>query len=130
MRIDLEVTDCTEDPKDDAAFAVNLELKGPGTRADLMRVSFGEDFMTEYFHIPWYKNLPRTEHSLVHEKRTLFILWALARVQDALLEDINWPRVNLLVDFPTDADWARRVESGNYPIKWVKRSENKYYLEL
>ena len=109
-RIELEITEFKEDPSNDAAFGIFVDVKGSGSRCETVRVYFNEDFFPRYFKIRWEKKLPQEEKRILHDKRDLFVRWALLKIEDYLKGRIQGETI--WVDYEHDAAWAEKVDKG------------------
>ena len=106
---EIEILDFKEDPANDCAFAVIMELRGTES-ADILSVYFTEEFFTGYFRIRWFKKLPQEETRIEREKKDLFIQWALMKAEDVLRNKETGPKI--VIDYEKDAAWAEKVEKG------------------
>ena len=121
-QVEIVLTDCIEDPSDDAAFAVRFEVKGPGNRFDIVRISFSEDFVEHFFKIRWNKNLSKEEHRIVKEKRELFVHWALVKVQQYL--DFSMKESKFMLTYEKDAAWAEKIQKGLIPLRLTRKEKD------
>lgn len=109
-KIEIVISDFIEDPVDDAAFAVAFQINGPGDRAEFLRVSFRDEFVERFFKVSWRQDLAKEEKRLFHEKRDLFILWALLKAESWLKTGRS--QQNILIDADKDFRWAKQVQDG------------------
>ncbi len=125
---ELEITDHKKDPVNDAAYEIFFDIRGPLDFYEMAVVLFEEDFMIQYFKIPWHKNLPKEEKRLIEEKRPLFELWAVMKVEEKIKKQIK--DVKLAVGYEKEAVWAEKVEKEILKPLSVRQSENLFVLKL
>lgn len=125
---EIEVTDFKEDPSVGAAFEIMFDVRGPGNFYELVFVLFEEDFMINYFKIPWHKDLPKEEKKLVHEKRDLFIKWAVMKVEEKIKKKL--PEEKLFISYEKDSIWAEKVEKDILKQASEKSGEHLFILKL
>lgn len=127
----IRVLDFVEDPRDDAAFAITFEVVGPGKLQETLRVSFTDEFIKTYFNIPWFKDLPQEEKKLIHERQSLFVQWALVRIEAWL--DSGAKEENKLMVLTPDKDitWTKKIGAGTHRPASEPRGEREfvYFME-
>lgn len=125
---EIEVTDFKHDPANDAAYEIFFDVRGPMDFYELAVVLFEEDFLIQYFRIPWHKNLPAEEQRILKEKKTLFVLWGLVKVEEKIRRELK--DVKLRIAYEQDAAWAEKVEKGLIKPASETRSEHLFLLKL
>jgi len=105
--VDIFIRDYTEDPVDEGAFAINIEVQWPSPEVSYVRVSFEELFIEKLFHIRWNKDLGREDKRLTKERRETFIQWGLYRLERWIekREDIS----KVMISYEKDQAWAEQV---------------------
>lgn len=106
--IEIEITEYKEDPSNDCCFGIIFDIRGPGKKYEMVAVSFSEDFVERYFHIPWNKDLAEEERRLLRERRGLFVKWALVKTEQHLKGNV--PEDKIRIDYTHDHIWAEKVE--------------------
>ena len=79
--VDIFIRDYTEDPIDEGAFAINVEVQWPSPEVSYVRISFAERFIEKLFHISWHKDLGVEDKRLTKDRREVFIQWGLIRLE-------------------------------------------------
>ncbi len=125
--IEIVITDFLEDSVDGGGFAINFQINGPGEAVDYLRVSFTDGFMEDYFKIVWTRDLAKVERKLTHEKRELFIKWALTKIEKWL--NGGRKEENLQVD-DDEIIWASKVESGQIGPSSEQKQEKTYLFSM
>lgn len=125
---EIEITDHKNDPANDAAYEIFFDVRGPLDFYEMAVVLFEEDFMVQYFKIPWHKNLPKEEKRLIEEKRPLFERWALMKVEEKIKKQIKDVKLNISYD--KDAAWAEKVEKEILKPSSEPRGRHLFVLKL
>lgn len=125
---EIEITDYKNDPANDAAYEIFFDVRGPLDFYEMTVVLFEEDFLIQYFKIPWHKNLPNEEKRILEEKRPLFIRWAVMKIEEKIKKQLK--DVKLSIGYDKDAAWAEKVEKGILKPASETRSETLFVLKL
>ncbi|MFZ5802419.1 MAG: hypothetical protein ACOY3K_04830 [Candidatus Omnitrophota bacterium] len=108
--IEIEITDFVEDSVDDAAFAINFQINGPGDLVEYLRVSFADEFVEEYFHVRWSQDLAAAEKKILREHHPLFIRWGVFIVEKWL--DGGRVEKNIRIEGGPASIWTHKVAQG------------------
>ncbi|MDP3920651.1 MAG: hypothetical protein Q8R76_07590 [Candidatus Omnitrophota bacterium] len=108
-RAEITITDFRDSIRDDVAYTICFDVRGPGRRLEALRVSFSEEFMEQYFRVPWNKDLAAEEMRLEKERRNLFVAWGLLKVEEMIKNGFELKEVVLSGE--SDLKWARKVEA-------------------
>jgi hypothetical protein len=124
--IEIGITDFVEDPPDDTAFGINFQINGPGTKVEYPRVSFTDQFIEDYFKVRWPKDLAQETRKLHHMRRSLFIKWAVFRIE--LWLQGGRPEQNIVIDTGDAIKWAKRIGAGTLaPASEMKEKRLYHY---
>jgi hypothetical protein len=126
----IRIIDFMEDPCDDSAFAISFEVLGPGNLSENIRVSFEDNFLKEYFKIPWFKDFVAEEKAILKKNRPLFIQWALVRIETWIMRGAKEEERKMILTGEKDLDWARRVGEGVYKPQSELRGEQEYIFRI
>lgn len=124
---EIEIMEVKEDPPNDMALGFMIDVRSKIDDYVMLMVYFSEEFMREYFGIPWYKDLPREEASLIRTHYDDFEKWAIAKVEEWLRKRPE--ETKLFIDYETDAGWAEKVQKGEIEIKSKKEKDRLYIFE-
>lgn len=125
--IEIEITEFKEDPANGCEFMIFFGISRPDRSYDLTTVYFTEEFVQQYFRIPWFKNMPEEESRIVHEKRPLFVTWALVKLEQRLRT--NAPLEKIILDYDEDGIWAEKVEKGLIKPASVKQKDTLFLFD-
>jgi len=108
--VEILIRDFTEDPIDEGAFALNVEIQWPSPEVSYVRVSFHEHFIEKLFHISWNQDLAKADKRLTRERRDVFIQWSLIRLERWIerKEDVS----KVMITYEEDHAWAEQVLAG------------------
>lgn len=105
--VDIFIRDYTEDPVDEGAFALNVEVQWPSPEVSYVRLSFAERFIEKLFHIRWNQDLSTEDKRLTKERRDVFIQWGLFRLERWIESREAVSKV--MLTYEADRLWAEQI---------------------
>jgi len=122
--VDIFIRDFTDDPIDEAAFAINIEVQWPSPEVSYVRVSFEELFIEKLFHVRWNKNLGAEDKRLTRDQRDVFIQWGLIRLERWIEKREDTSKI--MMTYETDRVWAEQVLTKKLKAQ-SERVDEKHY---
>ncbi len=122
--VDIFIRDYTEDPIDEGAFAINIEVQWPSPEVSYVRISFAELFIEKLFRVGWHKDLGIEDKRLTRERREVFIQWGLVRLERWIekREDMS----KIMITYEADRLWAEQVLTKKLKAQ-SERVDEKHY---
>ena len=105
--VDIFIRDYTEDPIDEGAFAINIEVQWPSPEVSYVRLSFAERFIEKLFRVSWHKDLSVEDKRLTKDRREVFIQWGLIRLERWIEKHEDTSKV--MITYESDRFWAEQV---------------------
>lgn len=125
---EIEIMEIKEDPANDAALGIMIDVRGPFNEYAMIVVYFTEEFMRDFFSIRWFKDLPREEAEILKKYHQDFIRWAIAKTESWIRKE-GTRDAKLIIDYEADAGWADRVRKGEIELKSQKQTDTLYTFE-
>lgn len=124
----VEIVSFKPDPPNDSVLGISVEVTGVVPKYEMIKVFFSEEFLREYFKIPWFKDLPKEQKRVLKENHELFSKWALVKVEDRLRSRSK--EEEIFIDYETDAAWAEKVQKDIIKLTLRREKENVYIYEV
>ena len=122
--VDIFIRDYTEDPIDEGAFAINVEVQWPSPEVSYVRISFAERFIEKLFHISWHKDLGVEDKRLTKDRREVFIQWGLIRLERWIEKHEDESKI--MITYEKDRLWAEQVFAKKMKAQ-SERVDDKHY---
>jgi hypothetical protein len=123
----IEIVSFKPDPPNDSVLGISVEITGIVPKYEMIKIFFSEEFMREYFKIPWFKDLPKEQRRVLKENHALFSKWALVKVEERLRTRSHVEEI--FIDYEPDAAWAEKVANDTIKLTLRKEKDNIYIYE-
>lgn len=122
--VDIFIRDYTEDPVDEGAFAINIEVQWPSPEVSYVRISFAEHFIEKLFRVSWHKDLGTEDKRLTKERREVFIQWGLLRLERWIEKHEDASKI--MITYEADRLWAEQVLAKKIRAQSERVAEKHY----